>query len=57
VYAFVITLIILKALDVIMGIRVTDEEEGIGLDMSQHGELPYADEPSFQHYPIQEDAT
>ena len=43
VYAFVLTFVILKVLDVTMGIRVTKEEEAIGLDMSQHGELPYAD--------------
>lgn len=43
VYAFVLTFVILKVLDVVMGLRVTEEEESIGLDMSQHGELPYAE--------------
>ena len=41
VYAFVVTFAILKVLDVVMGIRVTEDEESIGLDISQHGELAY----------------
>ncbi len=40
-YAFIVTFIILKALDVIMGLRVTTEEETTGLDLSQHGERGY----------------
>ncbi len=38
VYAFVITFIILKVLDLTLGLRVTAEEEEIGIDISQHGE-------------------
>ncbi len=41
VYSFVITLIILKALDAIMGLRVEDQEEFVGLDHAQHGESGY----------------
>lgn len=41
VYSFVISLIILKALDWTMGLRVSDEEEYDGLDLSQHGESGY----------------
>lgn len=41
VYSFVITLVILKALDWTMGLRVSDEEEYDGLDLSQHGESGY----------------
>jgi len=40
-YSGVVTLIILKLLDVTMGLRVTEEEELIGLDASQHGERAY----------------
>src|SRR3989339_437511 len=40
-YSFVITLIILKLLDLTMGLRVNEEEETVGLDLSQHGESGY----------------
>ena len=35
------TLAILKAVDVTIGLRVTEEEEVQGLDLSQHGEEGY----------------
>jgi Amt family ammonium transporter len=41
VWAFGLTFIILKALDMTIGLRVTEEEEAAGLDMSQHGEPAY----------------
>ena len=41
VWAFGITFIILKVLDKVMGLRVTEEEEGLGLDVTQHGEPAY----------------
>lgn len=41
VLAIVVTLIILKVLDATMGLRVTQEEEVLGLDLSQHGEEGY----------------
>jgi Amt family ammonium transporter len=41
IYSFVVTLIILKVLDWTMGLRVTDEQEVTGLDLSQHGETGY----------------
>ncbi|TAL25452.1 MAG: ammonium transporter [Nitrospirae bacterium] len=41
IYSFVITLAILKILDWTMGLRVSDEEEYDGLDLSQHGESGY----------------
>ncbi len=41
VYSFVATYGILKLLEKTMGLRVTDEEEVIGLDLSQHGEAGY----------------
>ena len=41
-YAFIVTVIILKVLDATMGLRVTEEEEVQGLDISQHGESGYS---------------
>lgn len=37
-YSAVLTFIILKVIDVIIGIRVTSDDERMGLDLSQHGE-------------------
>jgi Amt family ammonium transporter len=42
VYSFVVTFIILKLLDWTMGLRVTEEHEINGLDISQHGEAGYS---------------
>ena len=42
VLAFVGTYIIAKVLDMVMGLRVTDEDEASGLDLSQHSETAYA---------------
>lgn len=41
VYSFVVTLGIAKVIDAVMGLRVRDEEEAVGLDISQHGEGAY----------------
>ena len=41
VYGFVVTFILLKVLDWTMGLRVTQEEEVMGLDITQHGEEGY----------------
>ncbi|MHB8253737.1 MAG: ammonium transporter [Acidiferrobacter sp.] len=41
VYDAVVTYIILKVVDVIVGLRVSEEEEVEGLDLSQHGEQVY----------------
>ncbi|MGE5699474.1 MAG: ammonium transporter [Deltaproteobacteria bacterium] len=41
VYSFAVTWLLLKALDRIMGLRVADEHEFMGLDLSQHGEAGY----------------
>jgi len=40
-FAFVATIIILKILDATMGLRVNEEEEIMGLDLSEHGERGY----------------
>jgi len=41
VLASVGTLVILKICDVVTGVRVTDQEEDEGLDLSMHGEEGY----------------
>jgi ammonium transporter, Amt family len=41
VYTGIISFIILKVLDGVMGLRVTDDEESEGLDLSHHGERGY----------------
>ena len=41
VFAAVVSFILLKILDMTMGLRVTQEEEMQGLDLSQHGEEGY----------------
>ncbi len=37
-YAFTVTLVIAKVVDRVIGLRVSEEEEYVGLDISQHGE-------------------
>jgi Amt family ammonium transporter len=45
-YSFVVTGVILKVLDLTIGIRLTDDEEELGIDVTQHGERGYVfDEP------------
>ncbi len=41
-FSFVVTIILLKVLDVTMGLRVSEEEENTGLDLSEHGERAYS---------------
>jgi Amt family ammonium transporter len=43
IFAGGMTFIILKLVDFTMGLRVTEEEETLGLDLSQHGESAYND--------------
>ena len=40
-YSIAVTFILLKVLDAIMGLRVPDEEEVVGLDITQHEESAY----------------
>jgi Amt family ammonium transporter len=40
-YSFIVTFAILKVLDLTIGIRLDEEEEIAGLDVSQHGERAY----------------
>ena len=41
ILSLVATFILLKIVDVLVGIRVTPEEETLGLDVTQHGEEGY----------------
>jgi Amt family ammonium transporter len=41
VFAGVVTFVLLKILDVTMGLRVSQDEETRGLDITQHGEEGY----------------
>jgi Amt family ammonium transporter len=41
IYAGVLTWIILKVLDATMGLRISNEDEQMGLDLSQHNEAGY----------------
>ena len=42
IYSGVVTFIILKAIDLTIGLRVGEDEEEAGLDASQHGEVAWA---------------
>jgi Amt family ammonium transporter len=41
VFAFVMTLVILKVVDLVIGLRVTEEDEVRGMDVSLHNEAAY----------------
>ena len=41
VYTGIVTFLILKVIDVVMGLRVSEEEETVGLDLAQHNERGY----------------
>ena len=41
VYTAIVTYVILKVLDMVMGLRVSDEEETVGLDLALHNERGY----------------
>ncbi|MFJ5186516.1 ammonium transporter [Pseudomonas fulva] len=40
-YTAIVTYFILKVLDLVMGLRVNEEEESVGLDLAQHNERGY----------------
>ena len=42
IFAFVLTFVIAKGLDKILGLSVSESEEEVGLDVSEHGERAYA---------------
>jgi Amt family ammonium transporter len=41
VYSFVVSFILLKLIDMIMGLRADDQAERIGLDLTEHKESAY----------------
>ena len=41
-YSFIITIVLLKIIDRLVGLRVNEESEETGLDISQHGESGYS---------------
>lgn len=41
-YAFIMTVAIAKLVDAVIGLRVSDQEEYVGLDISQHEEVAYS---------------
>ena len=41
-YSFIITFLLTRGLDAVWGLAVTEQEEEIGLDISEHGERAYA---------------
>lgn len=40
-YSAVVTFILFKVVDLVIGIKVTPKEEGVGLDLTQHKEVAY----------------
>jgi Amt family ammonium transporter len=46
-FAFVGSLVLLKLVDAVVGLRVTEEDEFVGLDVSQHSENAYAFESGY----------
>ena len=47
VFAFVGTMVLVKVVDALVGLRVSEEEEFLGLDVSQHSETAYAFESGY----------
>jgi hypothetical protein len=41
-FSFGLSFVLLKVVDLVVGLRVTEEEERAGLDISQHEEVGYA---------------
>jgi len=41
IYSFVVSFILFKVIDLVMGLRVKEQEERIGLDLTQHSEAGY----------------
>lgn len=41
VYSFVVTLVIYKVIDLLVGVRASEQDENIGLDLTQHRERAY----------------
>jgi Amt family ammonium transporter len=41
-YSFVVSFVIAKVIDMVIGIRVPEEDEMAGLDLTQHAETAYS---------------
>ena len=41
VFSFIATLVIVKITDVLVGVRITEDQENVGLDLTQHSESAY----------------
>jgi Amt family ammonium transporter len=44
IFAFGLTWVLAKLVDISLGLRVNETEESVGLDISQHGERAYGGE-------------
>ena len=42
------SIVILKFVDLVIGLRVSESEEAVGLDATQHGETAYVFEPAIE---------
>ncbi|MBI4803602.1 MAG: ammonium transporter [Desulfovibrio sp.] len=42
-YAFVVSYVILKAVNIFMGLRLDPESEGVGMDVAEHNEAAYSE--------------
>lgn len=40
-YSFIVTFVLFKVLDLVMGLRVSENDEAVGLDVTQHNERAY----------------
>jgi Amt family ammonium transporter len=43
VYAGIVSVILFKVIDLVIGLRVNEEDEYAGLDITQHGESAYSE--------------
>jgi Amt family ammonium transporter len=41
IYTAIATYVILKVLDAVMGLRISEEEEAVGIDLALHNERGY----------------
>ncbi|MFY3793219.1 ammonium transporter [Ureibacillus sp. MALMAid1270] len=56
-FAFVVSFIVLKVLDKIIGLRVSEEEEIMGLDISEHGSYGYPEHMTLEETKVTTAAT
>jgi Amt family ammonium transporter len=40
-YAVVATFVIVKVVDLVLGLRISEKDEELGIDLSTHGEVAY----------------